>query len=53
VRFDSDSTAVLFTATAGVGGGVTVVSLTNFTGTATEYGSLDDGRYTLTTLASQ
>jgi photosystem II stability/assembly factor-like uncharacterized protein len=50
---NSDSTAVLFTATAGVVGGVTVVTLTSFTGSATEFGSLADGRYTLTALAGQ
>ena len=33
--------------------GGTVVTLTNFTGPETEFGSLRDGRYTLTALASQ
>src|SRR5262249_52309247 len=37
-----------FTATATVMSGVTVVTLNNFTGTETEFGSLADGRYTLT-----
>jgi ELWxxDGT repeat protein len=45
--------AVNFTATASVVGGVTVVMLNGFTGSATEFGSLIDGRYTLTALASQ
>jgi len=42
-----------FVATASVVGGVTVVMLSNFTGSETESGSLRDGRYTLTALASQ
>jgi hypothetical protein len=50
---NSDGAVVNFTATAGVVGGVTVVTLNGFTGTATEFGSLADGRYTLTALASQ
>jgi hypothetical protein len=50
---NSDGAVVGFTATAGVVGGVTVVTLNGFTGTATEFGSLADGRYTLTALASQ
>jgi hypothetical protein len=50
---DSDSAAVSFTASATIVGGVTVVTLNNFTGTATQFGSLADGRYTLTALASQ
>jgi hypothetical protein len=33
--------------------GGTVVMLSNFTGPETEFGSLRDGRYTLTVLASQ
>jgi hypothetical protein len=45
--------AVNFTATAIVIGGVTVVTLTGFTGNETQFGSLADGRYTLTALASQ
>jgi hypothetical protein len=44
---------VLFTATAAVIGGVTVVTLNSFAGSATQFGSLADGRYTLTALASQ
>jgi hypothetical protein len=45
--------AVGFTATASVINGVTVVTLSGFTGTEAESGSLRDGRYTLTALASQ
>jgi uncharacterized delta-60 repeat protein len=45
--------AVNFTATVSVEFGGTVVVLTNFTGPETEFGSLRDGRYTLTALASQ
>jgi ELWxxDGT repeat protein len=45
--------AVNFSATASVIGGVTVVTLTGFTGSETQFGSLKDGRYTLTALASQ
>jgi probable HAF family extracellular repeat protein len=44
---------VNFTATASVINGVTVVTLSNFTGAETQFGSLGDGRYTLTALASQ
>ena len=33
--------------------GVTVVTLNNFTGAETEFGSLNDGRYSLTALATQ
>jgi hypothetical protein len=44
---------VPFSATASVVNGVTVVTLSNFTGTNTQSGSLADGRYTLTVLASQ
>jgi hypothetical protein len=50
---NSDGAAVSFTATASVVGGVTVVRLNAFTGAATEFGSLADGRYTLTVLGSQ
>ena len=50
---NSDGAAVSFTATANVVGGVTVVTLNGFTGGVTEFGSLADGRYTLTALASQ
>src|SRR5262249_52941175 len=50
---NSDGAAVTFTATASVVGGVTVVTLNNFTGAAAQFGSLADGRYTLTALASQ
>jgi Dockerin type I domain/Chlamydia polymorphic membrane protein (Chlamydia_PMP) repeat len=45
--------AVNFTATANVVGGATVVTLTSFTGSEAQFGSLKDGRYTLTVLASQ
>ena len=50
---NSDGAAVTFTATANLLGGVTVVTLSNFTGLATQFSSLADGRYTLTALASQ
>jgi hypothetical protein len=49
----SDNATVIFTATATIMNGVTVVTLDNFTGSATQFGSLADGRYTLTALASQ
>jgi hypothetical protein len=42
-----------FSATANVVNGVTVVTLNNFTGAETEFGSLADGRFTLTVLAIQ
>ena len=42
-----------FTATAATVGGVTVVTLTGFTGAETVGGSLADGRYALTVLAGQ
>ncbi len=42
-----------FTATAAVVNGVTVVTLSGFTGTETQFGSLADGRYALTVRASQ
>jgi parallel beta-helix repeat protein len=45
--------SVGFTATANVIGGVTVVTLDGFTGGLTDFGSLGDGRYTLTVLANQ
>jgi subtilisin-like proprotein convertase family protein len=44
---------VTFTAMASVVNGVTVVTLDNFTGAETEFGSLRDGRYTMTILANQ
>jgi subtilisin family serine protease len=50
---NSDGAAVTFTATQSTVGGATVVTLTGFGGSATEFGSLADGRYTLTALASQ
>ena len=49
----SDNTTVSFTAHASVVGGQTVVVLDTFGGTASENGSLADGRYTLTALAAQ
>jgi uncharacterized delta-60 repeat protein len=45
--------AVNFTANVSVEFGGTVVVLNNFTGPETDFGSLRDGRYTLTALASQ
>lgn len=45
--------AVAFSASAAIVDGVTVVTLSNYTGDETEFGSLRDGRYTLTVLASQ
>jgi hypothetical protein len=45
--------SVSFNATAHVIGGVTVVTLDNFTGGLTDFGSLADGRYTLTVIANQ
>src|SRR5207237_3123244 len=45
--------AVSFTATVSVQYGGTVVTLSNFMGPETEFGSLRDGRYTLTAIASQ
>ena len=42
-----------FSATTSVIGGVTVVTLSGFTGSEAQFGSLKDGRYTLTALASQ
>ena len=45
--------SVNFAASASVVGGVTVVTLNGFTGADTQFGSLADGRYTLTALASQ
>src|SRR5205823_13686302 len=50
---NSDGAAVAFSATAGVVGGVTVVTLGGFGGGAAQFGSLADGRYTLTALAGQ
>jgi Dockerin type I domain len=49
----SDAAAVAFSANAVVNNGVTVVTLNNFTGPATDFGSLADGRYTLHVIASQ
>jgi hypothetical protein len=45
--------SVSFTAAASIVNGGTVVTLSNFTGSETQFGSLADGRYTLTALASQ
>jgi hypothetical protein len=45
--------AVSFQASASVINGVTVVTLNAFTGAETEFGSLRDGRYTMTALANQ
>ncbi len=42
-----------FTATVNVQGGVTVVTLSGFTGAESDFGSLADGRYSLTVRASQ
>ena len=50
---DSDGTPVLFTATTAVVNGATIVTLTGFGGPATDFGSLADGTYTLTALASK
>jgi hypothetical protein len=50
---NSDGAIEQFSATAAVMGGVTVVTLNNFGGSASQFGSLADGRYTLTALASQ
>jgi uncharacterized delta-60 repeat protein len=45
--------SVSFTATVSMQNGGTVVLLDHFTGSETEFGSLADGRYTLTALSSQ
>jgi hypothetical protein len=45
--------AVSFQASASVVNGVTVVTLNNFTGSETEFGSLRDGRDTLMAIANQ
>jgi hypothetical protein len=45
--------SVTFTATATTAGGNTVVTLNAFTGAETTFGSLNDGRYVLTALATQ
>jgi hypothetical protein len=50
---NTDGAPVGFTATVNLSGGVTVVTLNGFSGTATHFGSLTDGRYTLRALASQ
>jgi len=42
-----------FTATVNIVGGVTVVTLSGFTGAETRFGSLADGRFQLTVLANQ
>jgi hypothetical protein len=48
---DADGAAVAFTASASLVNGVTVVTLSGFTGPAAESGSLADGTYTLTVRA--
>jgi hypothetical protein len=48
----NDNANVSFTGTASVINGRTVVVLNGFTGAATEYGSLADGRYALRALAA-
>src|SRR5205823_13994721 len=50
---NSDGAAVSFTGISSVVNGATVVTLFNFTGAATQFGSLADGRYTLTAVAGQ
>jgi hypothetical protein len=50
---NNDGAAVSFTGTASTIGGVTKVTLNGFNGSATQFGSLADGRFTLTALASQ
>jgi hypothetical protein len=50
---NTDGAIVTFDATPAIVNGVTVVTLNNFGGNATQFGSLADGRYTLTALASQ
>jgi hypothetical protein len=45
--------AVSFDASTAIIDGLTVITLSNFTGASTQFGSLIDGRYTLTVLASQ
>lgn len=49
----SDNAPVSFAANATIIGGVTVVTLNTFDGSATNFGSLADGRYMLTALAAQ
>jgi hypothetical protein len=44
---------VSFSATVGLQGGKTVVVLSDFSGVETQFGSLRDGRFTLTALANQ
>ena len=48
-----DNAAVNFTATVSTVNGQTVVTLANFTGSVAQFGSLADGRYTLTALSGQ
>jgi probable HAF family extracellular repeat protein len=45
--------AVSFSANATVANGVTLVTLNNFIGDESQFGSLRDGRYTLTAMSSQ
>jgi hypothetical protein len=50
---NSDGAVIAFTASASVVSGVSVVTLSGFAGAATQFGSLADGDFTLTTLANQ
>jgi hypothetical protein len=50
--FRNGGKPVSFKASSSVVNGVTVVTLNNFTGSSTQFGSLADGRYTLTALSS-
>ncbi len=52
LKRQSDNGSPNFTATA-LNGTATSVTLTSFSGSATDFGSLADGRYSLTVLASQ
>lgn len=50
---DGGASAIGFIATSLVSGGVTVVTLTGFSGADVEFGSLADGRYTLAVLSGR
>jgi hypothetical protein len=50
---NSDGAPVSFTATVNTINGDTIVTLSNFGGLASQFGSLADGRYTLTALSDQ
>jgi hypothetical protein len=50
---NSDNAPVTFAASVAIVNGVTAVTLNNFSGPATNFGSLADGRYTLMALAGQ